>query len=137
MLKNKHIKIISWVSIACSVVGVVVFLWLLVGYSQASNVAVWLILALSILGLYAGWDVLKGNKLGKKLLVIFWVIQIIQVTSPSFTFALNTGVSFFLSFGSDNTVIGLNIFAFIMFLISIRALREHKYAEVASDKPSI
>ena len=128
MINNKFQKIVSWVVILCSCVGIYVFVVQSMSQVQNNLNNNLTILALSIVGIIAGVLALKGNKIGMQLIIVFWGIQIVQIMSPSFMFAFHTGVTFYLHYTTANFIIALNIFALTMFFMSLHALNKNKKA---------
>jgi len=90
---------------------------------------------LSVCGLYICWLVYKNKLIGKKLLSVFYAVQVPYLVSPSFYINYNTGLT--LSIKSSATVsihqvpytyqLGVNFIALILFIFSIRILNRHKY----------
>lgn len=135
-LTIKHIKILGWISIVFSIIGIVTFLEFLYTYKQFTNPGLWLIFLFSCFGIYAGKETIKNNLKGKKLSIYFYAIQIISIKTPTLFFSINTAVTFGFHFGDqDSAIISINIIALVLMAFSIRMVREHsmlvKYEETA------
>ena len=126
-LNLKHIKIIGWFAIVSSIIGIATFLWLILFQGQLTNIGIWPILIVCILGIYAGSETIKNNYIGKKLLLIFSILQIFQFSFPSISIILYAGLTFTITSTSGDGLIGINLIAFVLLLLSIRMIREHKH----------
>ena len=67
------------------------------------------------------------NYIGKKLLLIFSILQIFQFSFPSISIILYAGLTFTITITSGDGLIGINLIAFVLLLLSIRMIREHKH----------
>jgi len=125
-LSYKHIKAMGWISIIISILGALVFLYSVLE-GTVSFLGALPVLLLSLFGIYAGNETLKNTRKGKKLLSIFFAIQIVSVITPTFYIILNVGLSLGFHFTAGASKVSINVIAFIMFLICLRMLREHKH----------
>lgn len=124
-LSNNHIKAIGWISIAISIFGALLFFYTIIDVKE-NFLGTMPVLLLSLLGVYAGNETLKNNSKGKKLLAIFYGIQTVSIITPTFYIILNVGLSLGFHFTVETSKVSINVVAFIMFLICLRMLREHK-----------
>ncbi len=125
-LSSTHIKIVSWLAIVSSGVGLYTFFYYAIFQGQGTNIGLWPIFFLCMLGFYSGYLAIKNEIKGKKFLIIFFAIQLFQYSSPTVMVNFTAGISFFYSMTSGNGTMGINIFAFVLFLLSIRMYNEHK-----------
>ncbi|MCG7963146.1 MAG: hypothetical protein N0E54_10640 [Candidatus Thiodiazotropha taylori] len=132
-LSKKLIKAMGWITISISIFGIFVFLYFVAFKGQGSSVGPWPILLLSMLGIHAGRETLRNTHIGKKLLALFYAIQIVGIVTPKFYIVLNVGLSLGFHFMTDTSRISINVVAFVMFIICLRILREHKHL---ASKPS-
>ena len=126
-LNSKHIKIIGWYAIVSSLIGLATFLWLILLQGQLTNIGIWPIFVVCVLGIYAGSETIKNNYTGKKLLLIFSILQTFQFSFPSISVILYAGLTFTITITTGNGLIGINLIAFVLLLFSMRMLREHKH----------
>ena len=132
ILIYRRIKIAGWIAIGSSAIGVIVFLWFLVGLSLGNNLGVWLLFSLCVLGIIGGVRAIKHKDFAKPLLGIFWAVQIISYHTPSFNFSMNTGVHFYISTSGNGQVIALNLFALGMLIFTMMAFNPNARVESKS-----
>jgi len=135
MLNRKQNAVIAWLSIFSAGLGLLFLLITLFTQSVHWNGGLLFVFALNIIGIYSGVGVLKGKLFPKKLLAIYWVVQIVSARTEDFFFSFVSGIHFNFTYATSSAAIQFNIFATIMFLFALRLISEHvKLVEATSDQ---
>ena len=127
MLSERSIKIVSWLAILGGGFSVLSQIWLLIVGQLPIAIGPFLFLCLSVVGVVGGWLTLKNRLRGKKLLVLFYIPQLVSYDSHSFYWSFKTSIYLSYGWGANSAYqVGFNFYAFIMLILCLRILQGHK-----------
>jgi len=117
-----------------SILGFSISLYMIVNDNLIGNPGDWSNILLAILGGYAVKEILTDEYRSKVIIVIFYMLQIIQLAIPSWTAFPHSGIYMGIYLPILDGVIGINLVAIAMSVLSICFMKAHKYIDCHIEK---